>query len=367
MHILIERENLIAALTTVQKATSLNSPLPILSGIYFKTSGESLILSATDLEIGISTSVNASVQAHGGTVLPAKYIFELARRLPETTIEIITNQDTNTTVLKYGDSEVNLHGFPEDEFPAFATLPGSPIFTINQGLFRNIIKKVVFAVSTEEHRPIFTGVLFDLTKESLTLVATDTHRLAMQICPIKLEIIESKNFIVPGKTLNEIIKLISVDDLSLSIYLSSDNKIIFKNNKTVIISRLIEGNYPHYRQVIPSRFTSNFSIITKDLLNATERAILFSNKTDPVRVHVDETYAAIFLNSEVGRIREELPIKLEGNTMELAFNPRYLTDALKVIDTNEVIFQLTGETSVVIIKPIGDDEYISLLLPTRLK
>ncbi|MEW5953058.1 MAG: DNA polymerase III subunit beta [Bacillota bacterium] len=367
MHILIDKENLITALSVVQKATSVNSPLPILSGIHFKTSAEGVVLSATNLEIGISTSVAASVQTQGGTVLPAKYIFDLTRRLPETTIEIITDQDINSTIIKYADSEVNLHGFAEDEFPSFSALPDIPVFKINQESFRNILKKVVFAVSTEEYRPIFTGVLFDLNRESMTIVATDTHRLALQITPIELGIEESQNFIIPGKTLYEIIKVISSNNSLISIYLSPDNKIIFRNDNTVITSRLIEGVYPHYKQVIPTNFISSFSVITKDLLNAIERTIIFAYKSEPIRIHIDETYISIFLNSEVGRIREELPIKLKGKVMDLAFNPYYLIDALKVIDTDEVIIKLTGETSAAIIQPTEDSNYISLLLPTRLK
>lgn len=365
MHIYIDRDNLITALNIVQRAVSHNSPLPVLSGIMLIAKENRLLTSATDLEMGIVTSINASVQKEGSTVLPAKYISDLARRLPNITIEIINDPDSNTTIIRYGNSEIILHGFDSAEFPSFAELPPEPVFTVNQGIFRNMLKQVLFAVSTEEHRPVFTGVLFDLCPGALTLVANDLHRLALRTAPVTTSDDASLKLIVPGKTLNETIKLLTADEQLLSVYLS-DNQLIFTNEQTMIISRLIKGNYPLYKQVIPVNFKCKFIVSTRDLLNAGERSLLLSRKTDPISIQVNEHEMAVVLNSDIGRIREELPISLEGNPMELLFNPRYLTEALKVIETNEVTIKFTSESSAAIIEPVGINNYMSLLLPTRL-
>lgn len=365
MHIHIDRDNLITALNIVQRAVSHNSPLPVLSGIMFNAKENRLFTSATDLELGIATSVNASIQKEGNTVLPARYISDLARRLPKVTIELINDPDLNTTVIKYGMSEVILHGFDGAEFPSFTELPPDPLFTVSQGIFRNMLKQVLFAVSTEEHRPVFTGVLFELCPGELTLVANDLHRLALRTAPVTTVDDISLKLIVPGKTLNEIIKLLTADEQLLSVYLA-DSQLIFTNEQTMIISRLIKGNYPLYKQVIPSDYQSKFIVLTRDLLNAGERALLLARNSDPIRIQVDENQMAVILNSEIGRIREEIPISLNGRPMELLFNPRYLTEALKVIESDEVTIKFTGESSAAIIEPVGIDNYISLLLPTRL-
>lgn len=365
MHIHIDRDNLISALNTVQRAVSNNSPLPVLSGIMFIAGEHRLFTSATDLEIGIATSVNASVEKEGSTVLPARYITDLARRLPNVILEIINDSDINQTVIKYSKSEIRLHSFDSADFPSFTELPPEPIFTVNQGIFRNMLKQVLFAVSTDEHRPVFTGVLFELSSDELTLVANDLHRLALRSASVTTSGVTPLKLIVPGKTLNETIKIFTDDEQLLSVYLT-DNQLIFKNEQTMIISRLIKGNYPHYKQVIPINYQCKFIASTKDLLSASDRSLLLSRKSDPIRIKVQDKEMEIILNSEIGRIREQFPINLEGKPMELLFNPRYLTEALRVIETDDITIKFTSESGAAIIEPVGIYNYISLLLPTRL-
>jgi DNA polymerase-3 subunit beta len=367
MKFVCDRENFLDALQVVQRAVSLKNPLPILSGIKFEAEENKVFLTATDLEIGIRSSAPAEILEPGNAVLPARYITELIRRLPDIPIFIESDALTGSVAVKYGQSEASINGFPAGEFPDFP-LPVSEFnFNIAADTLKEAIRQVVFAAATDENRPVFTGVLFEIQEGRLQVVATDTHRLAWRRIPLEncedLDI----NLIIPGKTLNELVKIIGSPDSLVRITVT-ENQVLFNTGDTCLISRLIGGQFPNYRQVIPQEHITKVRLKTKDLADATERASLLTKEgSSVIKLHLNDNVLIITVNTEAGRVREELPVYQEGEPLQFAFNARYLSDILRVIGSEEIIMEFTGPLSPGIIKPAGDKEYLSLLLPVRLR
>ncbi len=362
-----DKENLLTAVQIVQRAVSLKNPLPILGGIKFETENERVVLSATDLEMGIRCSFNAEITESGSSVLPAKVISELIRRLPDLPIFIESDSLTGSTTVKYGQSEASINGYPVEEFPDFP-MPESEIkFILPGAVLKDMVRQVVYAAATDENRPVFTGVLLEAGGGEMSMVATDTHRLAWR--KINLEEYQDLNInlIIPGKTLNELVKISGSAEQNIQITVT-ENQVLFNNGDVCLISRLIGGQFPNYRQVIPGEYISRIRVSTRELAEATERAALLTRDGSPIiRLKISDNTLVVSVNTEAGRVREEIPIYQEGEPLQFAFNARYLSDALKMIGSEDVNIEFTGPLSPGILRPVSDIEYLSLLLPVRLR
>lgn len=367
MKIVTSKETLNNAIQVVQRAVSIRNPLPILAGIKFETLEDRVFLTATDLDIGIRCSFPAEILEQGTVVLPAKYISELVRRLPEAPVFIEADPTTGSAKVQYGQSETRINGYPPEEFPEFPIPAGINTFALPGDLLKEVVRQVVFAAGNDENRPVFMGVLLEINGGELQVVATDTYRLAWR--KVKLENCEELdiNLIIPGKTLNELARIISSYDQKIEITVAK-NQILFVADNVWLISRLIDGQFPKYKQVIPKNYDLRVRLKTKELLDAAERASLLAREGSPViKLQVNQDMLVVSAASEAGRVHEELSVFQEGEPLQVAFNARYLGDVLKIIGTDEIMFEFTGPLSPGIIKPVGDIEYLSLLLPVRLR
>lgn len=366
MKIVCSKENLLSGVQVVQRAVSSKNPLPILSGILIQTHEKGLKLAATDLEIGIECIIPVTVIEAGEVVLPAKYFSEIVRKLPDVKIEIETNQENNSTIIKYAQSEFNINGFSAAEFPMLPQIEGIYNYHVKADLLKNMIRQVIFATSNDENRPIFTGVLFELEEQELKLVTTDTHRLAFRRASLNNSNDQGCQFIIPGKTLNELSRIISSEEENISINFN-ESQVLFESSNISLVSRLIEGQYPNYRQVIPSGHTSVIRIKTRELQESVERASLLADiGNNVIKIQVEQEKMVINSTAvEIGRVHEEIAIYLEGEVTNISFNARYLMDVLKVVDAEEINIELTGSLSPGIIKPVSNDNYLYLLLPVR--
>lgn len=368
MKIIATRENLQYGINTVQKAVSIKNTIPVLSGIRLKTEGNKLYMAATDLEIGIECFITVQVLEEGEIVLPARQFSELVRRLPDTKIAINYLESIVGVEIKYNDAEVNIKGWPGDEFPVIPELgEGDYHFEINPNLFKNMVKQTIFATSNDDSRPIFTGALLETEENDFKLITTDSHRLALRIGKGNIIKENNNNLIIPAKALGEFSRIIKDDDESIQIT-GNNNQICFKNNDTLLISRLIDGRFPDYRQVIPDNFTTLLKIKTKDLQETVERANLFSGEKDGtsvIKLKIDDGYLNISSKSDLGKVDENIPIFLEGESLEISFNARYILDVLKVLESEDLTFSLTGPLSPGIIKSGNHDNYTYLILPLR--
>lgn len=368
MKIISTRDNLVYGVQTVYKAVSAKNPLPILSGILIKAEDNKVTFMATDLELAIKCSVPVSVLEEGSVVLPAKYLSEMVRRLPDTQIKIETDKNNFSTEINYGTSEFNLNGFSADQFPTLPDIESEHRFSIKQDLFKNMVKQVSFATSADDNRPIFSGVLMEKEGAEIKLVATDTHRLAFRTG--KTETGENEqpiSVIIPGKALNEVSRLMTGENEEMLINFG-ENQVMFETADIKIISRLIAGQFPNYKQVIPQGCKTKIKVKTRDLLESAERASLLAKEgTNVIRITVNQHNLIINSNSpDIGKIHEEVPVYTEGEETQIAFNSKYLTDVLKIIDAEEILLELTGSLSPGIVKPVNGENYIYLILPVRI-
>jgi len=364
MQFIAPREKLNTLVQITQKAVAQRSPMPLLSCLHLESNDNMLYLSSTDLEFGIRCTMPVTTIISGATAIPAKYVTSLFARLPDIDINIKCDISNNTTTFLYGESEVVLNGYPADEFPIFPSFPNKPSLIIKQDLLKNMIKHVIYAVSTEEHRPVFTGVNIRVSQDGLlSMVATDTRRLALCEEHLDTPSDELINIIVPGKTLNELFKILDSVEDNVSIYVT-ENKVFFVIDNICLMSRLIAGQFPDYRIVVPENYICEVKASVSQLIEAAERAALLVNtKRNVFNINFKPNGIIMYFYTETGRIREELAANFKGDSLDVGFNVRFFIDVLKSIDTDEVIIKLSGQDSPSLFKPVGDDRYFSILVP----
>ena len=372
MHINCNKDDLVYGVQIVSRAVSNKNTQPILSGILLKAENSKLKFSATDLEIAIECDIDVEVIEEGTLVVPGRYFTEMVKKLPSGLLNLKTTGNFGLNI-KYDQSELSINGFSPEEFPSLPEINNKIKGNINQSLFKKMVKQTAIAASNDESRPVFTGTLMEIVDDKVIMVTTDTHRLALRVGKWHQSTEQEKfSVIIPTKTMVEVSRIISDEPEPLSITVGN-NQVYFKSGNLAIFSRLIEGQYPSYTQVIPdsSKCKSKVRIKTKRLLEATERASLLvrdeiKEKYSLIKVNVHDNILEITTNSpEIGKIYEEINIFLQGEPTEIVFNSRYLIDALKAVDSEEIYMELTGALSPGIIRTVESDQYIYLILPVR--
>lgn len=363
MQIKIDKNNFYDGIQTVRKAISSKSTLPILSGILIETQEERLKLVGTDLELGIECRVDANIIKDGTIVLPANHLANIVRELPNKELELELKKD-NKVEISCGLSQFKIHGSPADEYPLLPEIGSGIEYTLSQKKFQAMINRIKFATSDDESRPFLTGGLLSIDNENLKMVATDSYRLAYTQLKLDKDL-KNEEIIIPSKTLNELSKLLNSEDEIR--FLITDNQILFEFSEITIISRLIEGQFPNYKQVIPDNHKTEIKLKKKELLNATKRAALVArNNSNIIKTKFQNDKLMIESNApEVGQAYEELSTSQHGDDTEIAFNANYLIDVLKVIDNEEILIELSGELSPGVIKEVDNDNYIHVIMPVR--
>jgi DNA polymerase-3 subunit beta len=367
MRIFCPKEDLHHAVQTVQKAVATKTPLPILTGIYLSAQNDELQLQATDYEVGISCTVKATVEEPGAVVLSGRYFQEMVRRLPGDTIEISSSKEDRTIKVTSQNSQFNLLSLPAEEFPVLKPVSGDNAFTVQDAILRELIRKTVFACATDEARPIFTGGLLEVDNDEVRMVATNTHRLALK----KAKIAGGGNgvkMIIPSKILNELARLLTSEE-PMDVKLSwQKNQVGIVFDDVYINSRLIDGQFPDYNKVIPATFVTTVILNTDQFLDAVERVSLLARDGEYNVVKFFFKDGAVVISSnnpDIGKAREIVDATTNGNEVEIAFNAKYVTDILKNIDSEELVFSLNTPLSPAGIKPVGDDNYTYIITPVR--
>ncbi len=365
MKVICSKENLMDGINIVQKAVSTKTTLPILEGILFEADEKNLRMTGNDLEIGIECYIMADVKRNGSIVLNSKMIGDIVRRLPDAEV-LIEVKENNTVVIECENSLFELRGIPSEGFPALPSIKKENGIKISQKLIKEMIKQTIFAVSVDENRPILTGTLFEYKSGRLSIVAIDGYRLALRTMTPDIAV-EDRSFVIPGKTLHEIAKIIQPVDESLSIY-AAGNQILFEMDKCIMTSRLLEGEYLNYMGIIPKEHVTKVTVNVRDLLACFERASLVITNDDrkyPVKLDISDEMMIITSNTENGNAREEIRLEMEGNKLEISFNPKYFVDALRVIDNEIVNIYFTSGIGPCTIKPLQGDAFAYLVLPIR--
>ena len=362
-----EKALLQAAISTTSRAVSPKSSIPALEGILLEA-GSDLRLTGYNLETGIRTIVPADIREEGTLVLGARLFGEIVRKLPD---DIVTFQSENYMVnIKCGMSEFNILGTDPEEFPELPTVEYQNSLILPQSRLKAMISQTLFAVSDNESRPIHTGSLFEVDSEGLTIVSVDGYRLALRHESIdKKEGAETFSFVVPGAALSEVEKICSDVDEPASVTQGARH-VMFKVGDTMLVSRRMEGEFLAYRQAIPRNNTIHVEGDTRALLSSIDRvSLIISDKLkSPLRCVFDSNLLKISTKTAIGDAYDECPLSGDGGGLEIGFNNKYLMDALKAAPADKVRLELTTGVSPCVILPTeGEENFLYMVLPVRLK
>jgi DNA polymerase-3 subunit beta len=359
------------ALNIVSRAVPQKSPIAALEGVRLFVEGGVLELTGYDLEMGIKTKVEVASDGGGEFVLNAKLFCEIIRKMPQGKISITVDEDLKAFI-RGNNVEYNIIALSSEEYPSLPDCDEGEKLVFSQSLLKNMINQTIYAVAVADNKPILTGELFDIESGVFNLVAIDGFRLAVR----KEAISDGKkyHFVVKSKTLSEIAKLLKDgakeddgnEELSL---LLSKKHIIFEINKFTVISRLLEGEFHNYKGSVPSSYQTEIVINSKDIIESLERcSLLINDKTKgPVKCLFSDGAAKINCSTALGKLSDEFPIQIDGPSVEIGFNCRYLLEAVKATESDRVKMQLNGSLSPMKIVPLEGDDYVFLVLPVRLK
>lgn len=352
------------AVSKVLKATSSKTTAPILEGIKLSAHEDKLKLSATDLELSIEKTIKAEVIADGETVVPGKLFSEYLKKLTNEQISLELTEG-NKLKISYTDSVGSIQCMEVVEFPEIKDVDKDEYFEISKQTLKNVINKSLFAVATDDSRPILKGIKFEIIDKDIKLVALDGYRLAIANSKV-LNASSDFNFVVPGRCLNEISKMLENDEV-IKVYIHSNN-LMLDMGDTVVITRLLEGQYINYKQILSTNFTTTVTINKSQLEDAIERASILSkvDKNNLVKFDIKENVLTLTSDSEIGNVKENLTVAMKGSDITIAFNSKYFTDCLRVVDEEFIKINFTNSILPCIITPSEGEDFLFLILPVRM-
>jgi DNA polymerase-3 subunit beta len=365
------QENLNKGLGIVGRAVATRTTLPVTQNVYLATDQSRLKLSATNLEIAITTWIGAQVEEEGALTVPARLLSEFVNALPEETVDLFTSGEANTLNLKCARSDARINGTDADDFPPIPSVEeGSKAF-LDPHLFRSAIAQVVFAAATEDSRPILTGVKMECEGDRMTLAAADGFRLAVHYGQLVSPASESISVVIPAKTLQEVNRLLNDQTEPVEFIVDpSKGQIMFRFSNIELVSQLIQGAFPNYNQLIPASHTSRAIVNLNEFRRAARTASIFARDgSGIVRIQMepgngaDGKISVLARADEVGEQQGELDANVEGEESKIAFNGRYLADALSAIDPGQVAIETTGPSSPGVFRPTSNDNYVHVVMP----
>lgn len=377
MKIRILKHDLNESIQHVSKAISSRTTIPILTGIKLDVNFQGMTLTASDTDISIQAFIPAEdhekqivqVERPGSVVLPAKFFVEIIKKLPSPEIEMEV-QDGFQTLIRSGATDIQMVGLDPEEFPVLPSIEENQVISIPGDLLKNMIRQTGFSISTNETSPILTGVLWNLADNQFKFVATDRHRLASRIAGLDdADGVRFSNIVIAGKTLNELSKIIPDQNTRVEIVVA-DNQVLFKIDRVLFYTRILDGTYPDTSKIIPTTYKTELVLDTKKLSDSIDRAYLLSReeKTNIVRLQTleDGTIEISSSSSELGKVTEQLDVaQFTGDPLRISFNSKYMLDVLKVVESEQLHIGFTGAMSPIIIKPVDDSQSLYLILPYR--
>ncbi|BDG30290.1 DNA polymerase III subunit beta [Parageobacillus thermoglucosidasius] len=376
MKITIDREALVQSVQDVMKAVSPRTTIPILTGIKITATPQGVTLTGSDSDISIESfiptededKVLVEIAETGSIVLQARFFSEIVKKLPEKTVEIEV-QPNFLTVIRSGKAEFSLNGLDAEEYPRLPQIEEENVFEIPTDLLKTIIRQTVFAVSVSETRPILTGVNWRIEDEELICTATDSHRLALRKAKIETENHQSHNVVIPGKSLNELSKILDDSNAPVKIVITA-NQILFKTKRLLFFSRLLDGNYPETSRLIPTDSKTDIIVNAKEFLQAIDRASLLAregrNNVVKLTTLSDGIIEISSVSPEIGKVTEEIQSEsIEGEELKISFSAKYMMDALKALDGTDIKISFTGAMRPFLLRPLHSDSMLQLILPVR--
>ncbi len=361
-----DKAQLTEAVANVSRMISTKSSIPSLEGVQIKAYGNTLKLTGYDMEAGITTQLAATIEQEGEIVLSARLFLDMIRKMTAEEIWVSAGEKYLTEITG-GSTQFTILGTPSDEFPELPEIQEGTGITIQQPVLKSMIDQTLFAVASNDTKPVHTGSLFDIEDGHFTVVSVDGYRLALRKTDVNTK--EKLSFVVPGKTLGEISKLLDQDSESQAELMVSGRHIVFHIGVYSVVSRLLEGEFLEYKNSIPQGSKSQVRISTRKFMDCVERAsLLISDRLrSPLRILFGTDKITLSCSTSLGKSYDEMECSLEGEGVEMGFNNKYLLDALKAAESDEVRIELSGPLSPIKILPPQGDDYLFLVLPVRLK
>jgi DNA polymerase-3 subunit beta len=363
------QENLARGLQIVSRAVSARSTLPVLNNVLLRTEDGGLKLTATNLEIGITYWVPGKIETAGAMTVPARLLTDIVNSLPANERVDLEQQAQEMLHITAGRFETHVKGIDAEEFPAIPSAGERPTTRIPQNVLRGALEEVTFAAATDEARPILTGVLARFEGNQLTLAAADNYRIAVKTIPI-LDPVEETSVVVPARSLHELSRVLADTDDPIDLVLSpSRNQVLFHLEGVDLVSRLIDGQFPNYQQVIPKSYTTRATVDRDQLLKAVRLASLIaSSSANIVKLHVGqdaETGLTVSAAADVGDNKSDVEAQVEGDGTTIAFNARYLIDVLANVGADQFSIELNGPLSPGVFRPVDDGQYVHVVMPVK--
>lgn len=365
MKFTVNKSDITEAVSNIQRAVSTKTPIPALEGILLSATETGLELCAYDLELGITTVIPAFVMEPGKAVLSAKLFSDIVRRTPAETVTVSVDEK-NMATLESGYSRFSIIGIPAEEFPELPKLSDSTQISLPGALLKSMIRQTLFAIAESDAKPIHQGSLFSLENGILDVVSVDGYRLAVRREPVDFS--EDLSFVVPGKTLSELLKLIKDSEEPVEIS-AGRRHILFKIDNYTVISSLLEGEFLNYKAAIPPESQTEVVLKTREAIDSVERvSLLITDRLkSPIRCLFDNNEVKLNCTTSMGRASDQLDVEMTGQSVEIGFNNRYLLEALRNTECDEVKVQLGGPLSPMKVVPKEGDSFLFLVLPVRLK
>ncbi len=368
MKLTVTRKELYEGLQIVQRAVSAHTSLPVLKNVLIEPGTDSIKLSATDLELGVEVLVQANVQEPGSLTVPAKTFSEIVAALPEADVSVAAD-DSDNLIICCRRSEYRMHGLSAEDFPALPEVGGSVVVELSQAQLKNMIRQTALAASDDDTRPILTGICMVIQGNTLRLIATDTHRLAVRTATVA-DASGDTTVIVPVRAMNELMRVLSDDEEERIMVRIDQNQVLFRTPKVTLISRLIEGQFPKYERVIPSTHTRRLTIQRDELQSSLRRARIVARDAaakDRVVLSASGESLLITAEGEEGRAHEEIEIAREGDEISIAFNVTYVLEVLGVVDSEGIFLELTEPLSPAVVRPVEGDDYLMVIMPMQVQ
>lgn len=379
MQFIVQKDKLVESVNDVLKAVSTRTTIPILTGLKITAVEDGITITGSDSDISIESfipkedgeNIFVEVIQEGSIVLQAKVFGDIVKKLPHSQVQLEVVDHFNTKISS-GTAEFNLNGLDPEEYPQLPQISEEQSFQIQADLLKELVRQTVFAVSSQESRPILTGVNWKVEDGDIICTATDSHRLALRKAPIEAsqnQVIPQSNIVIPGKSLNELNKILD-DSSELIDIVITENQVLFRTKNLLFLSRLLDGNYPDTSKLIPNDYKTEMVVSSKEFLQAIDRASLLARETrnNVVKFSTKEKNK-IQLSSnipEIGKVLEELTCQsIEGEELKISFSSKFMMDALKAIDTPEVKISFTGAMRPFLIRTLEDDSILQLILPVR--
>lgn len=364
MKIICSKSDLVKGVGIVSKAVPSKTTMPILECILIDATTDIIKLTANDMELGIQTEIKGEIADRGMIAIDARIFSEIVRKLPDSEIVIETDENLQT-VITCEKAKFDLSGKPGEEFSYLPVIEKEESIEISQFTLKEVIRQTIFSIADTESNKLMTGELFEIKNNILRVVSLDGHRISIRKIELKDEV-SDKKLVVPGKTLTEVSKILSGEAESMVNISYTNNHIVFEFDSTIVVSRLIEGEYFKIDQMLSSDYETKVRINKKELLNCIDRATLLVKEGDkkPIIINIGDEIMELKIKSQIGSMNEEIVIEKEGKDLLIGFNPKFLIDALRVIDDEEVTLYLMNAKAPCFIKD-ETESYIYLILPVN--